>query len=250
METRETRFRLERTPLTMPLPSAGGRIGRTAAASIALHVLALGLVLALPLLLDRSLPEASHGTRAFLAAPVLLAPPPPPPPAPARGALPHTVPPVVANDALVAHAEIPTDLVPETSLDLGLEAGVPGGVEGGVPGGVVGGIVGGLPDAPPAPPVKPLLVGGDVQAPRKLRGDPPVYPPAARRSRLEGLVILECVIDERGRVRDARVLRGVPLLDEAALAAVRGWVYTPTLFDGMPVPVQMTVTVAFRLARL
>jgi periplasmic protein TonB len=61
------------------------------------------------------------------------------------------------------------------------------------------------------------------------------------------VVILECVVDTLGHVQEARVLRGIPLLDEAALAAVRQWVYSTTLVDGVPVPVVMTVTVTFRL---
>jgi protein TonB len=60
-------------------------------------------------------------------------------------------------------------------------------------------------------------------------------------------VILECVIDPRGRVAEVKVLRGVPLLEEAAVDAVRQWVYTPTLMDGVPVPVLLTVTVRFGL---
>jgi len=62
-------------------------------------------------------------------------------------------------------------------------------------------------------------------------------------------VILEAVIDERGRVSDTRVLRSVRLLDDAATAAVKRWVYSSTLLNGQPVAVVMTVTVQFRLER-
>ena len=62
-------------------------------------------------------------------------------------------------------------------------------------------------------------------------------------------MILEAVIDERGRVSETRVLKHVPLLDEAAETAVRQWVYSPTLLNGQPIPVVMTVTVQFRLER-
>ena len=58
---------------------------------------------------------------------------------------------------------------------------------------------------------------------------------------------MEAVIGEDGRVRDTRVLRSIPLLDEAALGAVRQWEYTPTLLNGAPVPIIMTVTVQFTL---
>ena len=61
------------------------------------------------------------------------------------------------------------------------------------------------------------------------------------------MVILEAVIGEDGRVRNVRVLRSIQLLDGAAVDAVRQWVFTPTLLNGQPVPVVMTVTVAFEL---
>jgi periplasmic protein TonB len=58
-------------------------------------------------------------------------------------------------------------------------------------------------------------------------------------------VILEITIGPDGRVSDAKVLRSIPLLDAAALDAVRKWRYEPTLLNGAPVPVIMTVTVNF-----
>jgi protein TonB len=76
----------------------------------------------------------------------------------------------------------------------------------------------------------------------------PIYPEAATAARIQGVVIIEAVIGEDGRVRDARILRSIPALDQAALDAVRQWEYTPTLLNGAPVPVIMTVTVQFTLA--
>ncbi len=101
----------------------------------------------------------------------------------------------------------------------------------------------------PAPrrPAGPVRVGGDVPEPRKLKHVNPVYPNMAKQARVQGIVILECTIDTQGRVSDVRVLRGVPLLDPAAIEAVRQWVYEPTRLNGVPVPVIMTVTVNFRL---
>ena len=97
------------------------------------------------------------------------------------------------------------------------------------------------------PKVAPLRVGGHVNPPVKLETVAPVYPKIAKDARVHGVVILECVISPRGTVTDVRVLRGVPLLDQAAIDAVRQWVYTPTLLNGIPVPVVMTVTVNFNL---
>jgi periplasmic protein TonB len=91
--------------------------------------------------------------------------------------------------------------------------------------------------------------GGDIRPPRKVRDMLPVYPDLAIRMRLEGNVEIECRIDVNGRVVDATVLRGHQLLAPAALAAVREWVYQPTLLNGVPVSVIMTVTVHFRLQR-
>jgi periplasmic protein TonB len=86
-----------------------------------------------------------------------------------------------------------------------------------------------------------------IREPRKVVDVAAVYPEIARAARVEGLVILEATIDERGLVTDARVLRSVPLLDAAALAALKQWRYTPTLLNGTPVRVLMTVTFRFSL---
>jgi protein TonB len=75
----------------------------------------------------------------------------------------------------------------------------------------------------------------------------PLYPEIARSARVSGIVILEAILAEDGTVRDVRILRSVALLDAAAVAAVREWRFTPTLLNGTPVPVVMTVTVAFNL---
>jgi periplasmic protein TonB len=75
----------------------------------------------------------------------------------------------------------------------------------------------------------------------------PVYPPIAQSARVQGVVIVEAIIGPDGRVTEAKVLRSIPLLDAAALDAVKQWVYTPTLLNGVPVPVIMTVTVNFTL---
>jgi len=94
---------------------------------------------------------------------------------------------------------------------------------------------------------RPVRVGGTIQPPRKLRNVRPAYPQIAQSARVEGTVIIEATLDARGKVAETRVLRSVPLLDQAALDAVRQWEYEPTLVNGAPVPVIMTVTVNFRL---
>jgi protein TonB len=90
-------------------------------------------------------------------------------------------------------------------------------------------------------------VGGDIKRPVKLREVAPTYPPLARAARVEGIVIVEAIVGPDGKVQDARVLRSSPLLDAAALDAVRQWEFTPTLLNGIPIAIVMTVTVDFRL---
>ena len=80
-----------------------------------------------------------------------------------------------------------------------------------------------------------------------MRDVRPVYPPIAQSARVSGMVIIEATIGADGRVKDAKVLRSIPLLDQAALDAVKQWTFTPTLLNGVPVPVIMTVTVNFTL---
>jgi protein TonB len=99
----------------------------------------------------------------------------------------------------------------------------------------------------PTPGFQPVRVGGQIRQPTQVRRVSPVYPPEATAAGVQGVVILEAVIDVDGRVTEARVLRSIPLLDQAAVDAVRQWEYTPTLLNGVPVPVIMTVTVQFTL---
>jgi TonB family protein len=138
-------------------------------------------------------------------------------------------------------------------------------------GGVTGGLVAGAPSAPPPPPPppdvvggivgaglsfgpppaewpQPVRVGGDIKQPTELVDVRPVYPREAQDARVQGVVIIETLIGPDGRVQAGRILRSIPLLDQAALDAVRQWEFTPTLLNGVPVPIVMTVTVNFTLA--
>lgn len=146
-----------------------------------------------------------------------------------------------------------TQPAPEAEREPGNAGTMPVGVEGGVPGGVVGGVDGGVLGEEKGPgrdqrPPKAVRVGGQIKEPKKLKSVLPVYPAIAKQARVQGIVILECTIGPDGRVVEVRVLRGIPLLDHAAIDAVKQWIYTPTLLNGVPVPVIMTVTVNFRLS--
>jgi periplasmic protein TonB len=107
---------------------------------------------------------------------------------------------------------------------------------------------------PPAPPTpKPAQTvfrpGQGIKEPKRISGLPPEYPKIARDAHVEGIVILEAVIDERGEVGRIKVLRSQPLLEQAAITAVQQWRYTPTLLNGVPVSVLMTITVNFTLQK-
>ena len=134
-----------------------------------------------------------------------------------------------------------------------MDEGVPGGVEGGVPGGVVGGVVGGLPDvpAPPPPPPPqrgPIRTGGQIETPALVHRVEPYYPPVAVSAHLQGLVILEAIIDRDGTVAEVKVLRSAGvLLDREALLAVRQWRYKPLLLNGQRERFILTVTLSFNL---
>jgi TonB family protein len=96
---------------------------------------------------------------------------------------------------------------------------------------------------------EPLTAGSDgVPVPKKSKHVQPVYPPEALAQGIRGIVILDIVIDAQGKVASTSVLRSVPGLDEAAIAAARQWEYEPTKVAGKPVSVRLTVPITFSLA--
>jgi protein TonB len=210
--------------------------------SIVVHVAVVAALLAAPLLAS-DLPDPLRMRQVTFFAVVA---PPEPPPAP---------PSAVRRDDIVEHRsdaaplEPPDALVPEAIVDRPSDPGAI--VEGGVSFDAIVGSVPGAPIAPPPVPAKrtPVRVGGAIRMPEKTVDVPPVYPRVAIEARIQGVVILEAVLDEQGAVRDVRVLRSIPLLDHAAADAVRQWRYLPTLLNGQPVPVVLTVTVTFTLDR-
>jgi TonB family protein len=119
------------------------------------------------------------------------------------------------------------------------------------PPGAGAGVVVGFGSEPPAvplpPPSEPVRVGGKVLPPQKIKDVPPVYPSIAQSARIQGIVIVEVLVGADGRVSSAKVIRSIPLLDQAALDAVRQWEFSPPLLNGQPTPVLMSVTVVFKL---
>jgi TonB family protein len=100
---------------------------------------------------------------------------------------------------------------------------------------------------PSAPPADALRVGGEVKPPVRTKDARPVYPEVAAAAAIQGMVILEAIIGADGKVAQATVLRSIPLLDAAAIEAVRQWEYQPTVVNGVAVPLIYTVTVGFTL---
>ena len=99
------------------------------------------------------------------------------------------------------------------------------------------------PTAPPAP----VRLHSGILHPVKRVDVSPAYPSLAQSAHVQGVVILEAIVDATGAVTSVQVLRSIPLLDQAAIDAVRQWRYTPAMLNGSPVPVIMTVTVNFKL---
>ncbi len=91
-----------------------------------------------------------------------------------------------------------------------------------------------------------MKAGGDLQ-PRVVKDVKAVYPPIAMEAKVQGIVIVEARIDADGTVSDARVLKSIPLLDQAALDAVRQWQFTPAVLNGVATPVVVTLTMSFSL---
>lgn len=221
----------------------------TIVASLAAHAVVAAALVVVPLFAQVRLPAPSRPIEAYMRAEAMApvpAPIPPGRPGPRPAAAHASATPVAASSAAaptVAPATLGTGEPPAAPLP-GTAVGVPHAGLGEVTAGLPGPPTWAAP--PPPPPVTgPLRVGGHVQAPRKLRHVAPIYPPIAAQARVSGTVILDATISPSGEVVDVRVLRSVPLLDAAALAAVRQWRYDPPRLNGDPVAVLLTVTVQF-----
>ncbi len=229
------------------------------------QIILITVAVILPLIYTEVLPNTT--LQSFLVAP----PPPPPPPPPPAAAPPVKVVKVIPRqfDAgkLMAPKSVPKEIAvikedelpPPSSSYSGVVGGMTGGVAGGAVGGVLGGIIGAVPSAAPPPPPPPppavkkvetpqrIKVGGNVQSAMILRKPAPVYPQLAKSARVSGVVHLAAVISKDGTIQELHSLGGPALLIQAAIDAVKQWVYRPTMLNGEPVQVETTIDVNFTL---
>lgn len=225
----------------------GSRKWYTLPLSIVVHALLVTVVVIVPLLATDVLPIPFQDLQ-FRLVEVKTPSVPSAPPAsqttrrPAGAQPPVNAAPVQTPDRITPESGLVVD---DTPLSIGI--GVPGG---GPPGGGDVGTTEAPPPPsppPPAPQSTPMRVGGWIVAPQRVNYVRPVYPAIAQQARVQGVVILEVTIGTDGRVTNATILRSIPLLDRAALDSVTQWIFRPTLLNGVPVPILMTVTVNFQL---
>jgi len=222
-----------------------------AVVSITAQLCAAALILTIPLLHPEVLPMP-HILPATLLPPRAPVPPPPPIHLEARPA-------AAATNAPAAPIALRTtplfrDLIQPTGpavdapslpvVDLGrTDSSVPAGINTAAPAGPH--VTAGQPAA--TAPTKPKPVSSGVLAGNLIAPIRPEYPQMARITHTEGTVIVDAIISRGGAIESAHVLSGPPLLQAAALAAVRQARYRPFLLNGQPTEVQTTITINFRM---
>ena len=236
------------------LIESGGKLrtkrGRTSTLAFVFQAVIIGVMVLIPLLFTEALPKTQLMT--FLVAP----PPPPPPPPPPQPV--HVVKQVetdMVNNQLRTPTKIPkkVEMIKEEEAPPPQMAGVVGGVPGGVPGGQMGGVIGGIisstPVAVPKVAVQRVRVSQGVTEGMVIRRVQPQYPQMAKIARVQGAVVLAAIIGKDGTIQNLHVVSTAsPLLNQAAIDAVKQWRYKPYILNGEPVEVDTTVTVNFSLS--
>jgi protein TonB len=232
--------------------------GLTAIISMVVHIVIIGAIIAAGYYVKKNPDVVVKPIRAFMVSAPPPPPPPPPPPGPSASSSTPTPKIETPKEQPQFHqpTEVPKEVPQVAETTTGAESGVTGGQEGGVVGGVVGGVAGGVVGGTLGGQLggtlggtgTALRVGGDVKAPVAITRIEPQYTELARKARIEGIVIIEAIIDRNGNVTDARILKPLPLgLDQSALDAVKRWKFSPGTLGGQPVPVIYNLTVNFRL---
>lgn len=229
----------------------GGRFGVGTVVSVVVHVGLLGFAIwfsTIPPEKEEKEPEVT-----FFAAP----PPPPPPPPPPASSTPKTEKkvekkkkPVKKPDTIVqAKDPTPVPEEPQQAEEPEEEEPVEGGVEGGVVGGVAGGVVGGVIGGTIGGQIGGQL-GGEVMSfgegmarPKQVKGRAPQYTREAIEARVEGTMLVQCVITTDGDLKDCKIIKPLPHMEQAVLDALRTWKYTPVTYQGRPVPVKYIIPI-------
>jgi periplasmic protein TonB len=223
-------------------------------ASLGVELLALSLLLVLPLLYSEHLPAVPWKE-------IVVGPPPAPPPVMVQtthssGAT-NSTPSASPRPVFVYNPSASSHAASNAPIDFGVEAPPNLGIQGGLGGEntLLGKLV---PNVLAPPPPKPTIVGtqqpdaprpvgGDVQMAKVIRKVIPVYPPIAKGNRISGTVRLIGVIGKDGTIQNLQLVSGPPFLVQAAMDAVRQWLYKPTLLNGAPVEVIAPIEVNFTL---
>jgi protein TonB len=227
--------------LTRPRASVGSK-RYTVTFSVIAHA-ALGVVLVTASVAASGVVPALNSVMVFSSPAPPKLPDLPAPSQPATAATPAAVAPAPTTEVVPMEAASTIAASAPPPAWVSATAGIPGTL--GTPNGT--GVDFGPPPELPKRVMEPIRPGGQIEPPVKLHDAAPVYPEIARKARVSGYVIVEAIIGTDGRVTSARVLRSSPLLDQAALAAVLQWAYRPTMLNGVPVSIIMTVTVTFTL---
>jgi len=223
----------------------GKRAAQTGFA-LAMQIAVVGVLLLIPLIFTEGLDLYKVNSA------ILIAPPPPaapPPPIAHTEVAPRTS---FIKAQLTAPTVIPKKIaqVADASSAAPAIAGMAGGVPGGI-GDVLGGVAAGPPPPPPPAaekPKGPIRITSGMKEPQLLYEPPIVYSPVARMARIEGTVIVEAIIDEQGNVTQVHLISGPPLLVPSAMRAVEARKYAPTILDGQPVAIRLTVKVDYKLS--
>lgn len=222
----------------------------TVALSLLMQVAAVSILASLPLVYTQTLPIAQ--LRNLLVAP-----------APPQSPVAHQVVRTQARPAF--HAFVVPQLIAPTRVPTGIHdiregpaapefgpATSAQSASGPILDGLIASVGQALPPPQPLPkskPSGPLRVGGNVAAANLIRTVQPVYPPLAKSARVQGSVEFTATISKDGNIENLMLVRGHPLLVNAAREAVLQWKYRPTLLNGQPVEVITDITVNFTLSQ-
>ena len=222
------------------------RSRRWMVATLALNGTILAALILMPLIYPDALPR--HMLPTLLVAPEAPKPTPPPEPVRVQSPTPHNFS-EFDRGRIIAPGTIPRTIIAPTAPELGFkgddlasasEPGVGAGTENGAFHGHSVTVV-----RPPAPATVRLtsrLVESTI-----IYKTIPQYPAIAKASHTEGTVVLEAMISKTGTIEGLHVISGSPMLQQAAIDAVKTWRYRPYMLNGQPVEVETTVNVIFKL---